>query len=98
MMGAAKIEQLPPDRPARGGLRRPFQRGQVQPDQRAGRPHRLARASNEPGRTREVNFFVLTEQMRLVDLPGYGFARASKDDREASSRTWAATICAGVRT
>jgi GTP-binding protein len=40
---------------------------------------RLARASNEPGRTREVNFFVLDERIRLVDLPGYGFARASKD-------------------
>jgi len=39
---------------------------------------RLARASNEPGRTREVNFFVLDERLRLVDLPGYGFARASK--------------------
>jgi len=40
--------------------------------------HRLARASNEPGRTREVNFFLLDERVRLVDLPGYGFARASK--------------------
>ena len=40
--------------------------------------HRLARASNEPGRTREVNFFVLDEKLRLVDLPGYGFARASR--------------------
>jgi GTP-binding protein len=38
----------------------------------------LARASNEPGRTREVNFFVADEQLRLVDLPGYGWARASK--------------------
>lgn len=38
----------------------------------------LAHASAEPGRTREVNFFVLDERMRLVDLPGYGFARASK--------------------
>jgi GTP-binding protein len=40
--------------------------------------HRLARASNEPGRTREVNFFILDDRLRLVDLPGYGFARASK--------------------
>ncbi len=40
--------------------------------------HRLARASNEPGRTREVNFFLLDGRLRLVDLPGYGFARASK--------------------
>jgi GTP-binding protein len=39
---------------------------------------KLARASNEPGRTREVNFFVLDDVLRLVDLPGYGFARASK--------------------
>ena len=38
----------------------------------------LARASNEPGRTREVNFFVLDEKLRLVDLPGYGWAKASK--------------------
>ena len=39
----------------------------------------LARASNEPGRTREINFFVLDERLRLVDLPGYGFAKVSRD-------------------
>jgi GTP-binding protein len=39
---------------------------------------RLARASNAPGRTREVNFFLLDDRLRLVDLPGYGFARAPK--------------------
>lgn len=39
---------------------------------------KLARASNEPGRTREINFFVLGEKVRLVDLPGYGFARVSR--------------------
>ncbi|HKR87298.1 MAG TPA: ribosome biogenesis GTP-binding protein YihA/YsxC [Phenylobacterium sp.] len=39
----------------------------------------LARASNEPGRTREVNFFVLDERLRLVDLPGYGFAKVSRE-------------------
>ncbi len=38
----------------------------------------LARASNEPGRTREINFFNLDDQLRLVDLPGYGFARVSR--------------------
>jgi GTP-binding protein len=38
----------------------------------------LARASSEPGRTREINFFLLAERMRLVDLPGYGFARVSR--------------------
>ena len=38
----------------------------------------LARASAEPGRTRELNFFRLAEKLRLVDLPGYGYAKASK--------------------
>jgi GTP-binding protein len=37
---------------------------------------RLARASNTPGRTQEINFFTLTETHYLVDLPGYGFANA----------------------
>ncbi|MEO8115644.1 MAG: ribosome biogenesis GTP-binding protein YihA/YsxC, partial [Phenylobacterium sp.] len=39
---------------------------------------RLARASTEPGRTREVNFFLLDGRLRLVDLPGYGFAKVSR--------------------
>jgi len=38
----------------------------------------LARASTEPGRTRELNFFEFDRRLRLVDLPGYGFAKAPK--------------------
>ena len=38
----------------------------------------LARASNTPGRTQEINFFTLAERAYLVDLPGYGFAEAPK--------------------
>jgi len=38
----------------------------------------LARASNTPGRTQEINFFTLGETGYLVDLPGYGFAQAPK--------------------
>lgn len=38
----------------------------------------LARSSNTPGRTRELNFFDLDEKLMLADLPGYGYARASK--------------------
>lgn len=45
-----------------------------------GRTH-LARASTAPGRTRELNFFVADEQMRLVDLPGYGFAKVSRGEK-----------------
>jgi GTP-binding protein len=39
---------------------------------------RLARTSNTPGRTRQLNFFDLGHRLILVDLPGYGFADASK--------------------
>ncbi len=38
----------------------------------------LARTSNTPGRTQQINFFLLGSQCRLVDLPGYGYAKASK--------------------
>ncbi len=36
----------------------------------------LARTSNTPGRTQEINYFAVGEQLYLVDLPGYGFAEA----------------------
>src|SRR5580692_2854991 len=39
----------------------------------------LARTSSEPGRTRQLNFFNLGGRLTLVDMPGYGYARASKD-------------------
>lgn len=41
---------------------------------------KLARASNEPGRTRQLNYFNMSDQLYLVDLPGYGYARASKSE------------------
>ncbi len=40
----------------------------------------LARTSNTPGRTRQINFFDLGGRLMLVDLPGYGYAEASKAD------------------
>lgn len=40
----------------------------------------LARASNTPGRTQQLNFFDLGGRLTLVDLPGYGFAQAPKGD------------------
>lgn len=44
----------------------------------------LARASNTPGRTQELNFFeAIGERLWLVDMPGYGFAKAPKEKVEA---------------
>ncbi len=37
---------------------------------------KLARTSRQPGRTRQINFFAVDHDTRLVDLPGYGYARA----------------------
>jgi len=45
------------------------------------RRKRFARVSNTPGRTREVNFFLVNNHFVLVDLPGYGYARISKERR-----------------
>ena len=41
--------------------------------------HMLARASTQPGRTRQLNFFNLGGRLALVDMPGYGYAQAAKD-------------------
>ena len=42
---------------------------------------KLARISNTPGRTQEINFFNLGNKGHLVDLPGYGYAQVSKEKR-----------------
>ncbi|MGJ3260130.1 MAG: ribosome biogenesis GTP-binding protein YihA/YsxC [Rhodospirillales bacterium] len=46
----------------------------------------LARTSNTPGRTREVNFFNAGGRLTLADLPGYGYAKVSKSEVEAWTR------------
>jgi len=52
----------------------------------------FARTSKTPGRTQLVNFFALREQARLVDLPGYGFARVSDSVRAHWGRLLTAYI------
>jgi len=76
--GAQKLEQLPP--PA--GIEIAFAgRSNVGKSSLlnalTGR-NSLARISSEPGRTRQLNFFDLGGRLTLVDMPGYGYARASK--------------------
>jgi GTP-binding protein len=41
--------------------------------------HALARASGQPGRTKQLNFFNLGDRLILVDMPGYGYAQAAKE-------------------
>jgi GTP-binding protein len=80
LMGAAQIDQLPdPDLPEIAFAGRSNVGKSSLINALVGRSG-LARSSSEPGRTREVNFFLLDGRLRLVDLPGYGFARASKGE------------------
>ena len=48
----------------------------------------LARISNTPGRTRQINFFDLCSRLMLVDLPGYGYAEASK----SAVKSWTSLV------
>lgn len=43
----------------------------------------LARTSSKPGKTQTLNFYLLNEQLFFVDVPGYGYAKVSKSEREA---------------
>lgn len=43
---------------------------------------KLAQPSSQPGKTRQINFFLIDQQYYLVDLPGYGFAKIKEKGRE----------------
>lgn len=44
--------------------------------------HGLARTSSQPGKTQTLNFYLINDAWQFVDLPGYGFARVSRDTRD----------------
>lgn len=48
----------------------------------------LARTSSKPGKTRTINFYNVNEELRLVDLPGYGYAKVAKSEKDK----WAGII------
>ena len=43
---------------------------------------KLARISKTPGRTTEINFFQVNQEFKLLDLPGYGFAKSSRSKKK----------------
>ena len=45
--------------------------------------NKLAKTSGQPGKTRLINHFLVNDEWYLVDLPGYGYAKVSKNDRKA---------------
>lgn len=48
---------------------------------------KLAKVSQTPGKTRLINFFLINEDLYLVDLPGYGYAKVSKTEKESWGKT-----------
>lgn len=80
--GSQKIEQLPPvGRPEVAFAGRSNVGKSSIINALTGRKA-LARASSEPGRTKQLNFFNLSDRISLVDMPGYGFAKAAKSVKE----------------
>ena len=44
---------------------------------------KMAKVSSTPGKTRSINFFIVNKRFYFVDLPGYGYAKVSKTERES---------------
>lgn len=47
---------------------------------------KLAYVGNTPGKTRQLNFYLINNEFRLVDLPGYGYAKVSKAEKQSWSK------------
>lgn len=77
LKSAASIEQLPPDIGAEVAFGGRSNAGKSSALNAITNIHRLARTSKTPGRTQLINFFQLHPNQRLVDLPGYGYAKAA---------------------
>ena len=79
---AQRLEQLPePDRPEIAFAGRSNVGKSTLINALTGR-RALARASSQPGRTKQLNFFNLGERLTLVDMPGYGYAQAAREVKE----------------
>lgn len=90
MLGAARAAQFPQDLGAEVAFVGRSNAGKSSALNSITQQRRLARVSKAPGRTQQINFFALDEQRRLVDLPGYGYAKAAA----AVRRQWDALMAA----
>jgi GTP-binding protein len=75
LKSVAEYSQLPPDVGAEVAFAGASNSGKSSALNAITRIGRLARTSKTPGRTQLLNYFVLNDRCRLVDLPGYGFAK-----------------------
>ncbi|MFZ9035250.1 MAG: ribosome biogenesis GTP-binding protein YihA/YsxC [Francisellaceae bacterium] len=87
LMGAAKCEQLPEDQGIEVAFAGRSNAGKSSALNALTGQKALARVSKTPGRTQLINLFTLDEERRLVDLPGYGYARVSNQMKSAWQET-----------
>ena len=81
LLSAAHARHFPPDQGAEVAIAGRSNAGKSSAINALTGRRALARTSKTPGRTRLLNFFELTPGCRIVDLPGYGYAAASAEER-----------------
>ncbi|MEZ5896756.1 MAG: ribosome biogenesis GTP-binding protein YihA/YsxC [Parvularculaceae bacterium] len=86
MLGVVSLETLPAEGPAEVAFAGRSNVGKSSLLNALTGRKALARTSNTPGRTQEINYFDLGGALRLVDLPGYGYARATQKDVDRWTR------------
>jgi GTP-binding protein len=87
-ISAAKLSQLPADEGFEVAFAGRSNAGKSSAINKICCQKSLARTSKTPGRTQLINFFTMDEKRRLVDLPGYGYAKVSEDIK----RRWQQTM------
>jgi GTP-binding protein len=90
LTSAAKLKQAPPDEGFEVAFAGRSNAGKSSAINTLCDQKSLARTSKTPGRTQLLNFFSVDEQRRIVDLPGYGFAKVA----EGIKREWQGTLAA----
>src|SRR6478752_3310217 len=87
LLSVADVKQLPPDEGIEVAIVGRSNAGKSSIINKITQSKNLARVSKTPGRTQLVNIFVLDEDRRLVDLPGFGFAKAPLEAKKKWEKT-----------
>lgn len=96
LISAASLSQLPPDTGAEVAFVGRSNAGKSSALNAIAGIKKLAKVSNTPGRTQLMNFFAVQPTMRLVDLPGYGYAKVPQEIKARWQKTLAQYLASRV--